>query len=136
MIEIEIIDTPHFDALGNHLRNLNEIFIGQDRGDIIIQDESIMDFHFRIEVFENGKIFGYLNPKLKRFSLNSKIAQGKVNLKTGDLIKIGQTTIKILSATYVSNKSYKQSANEELDKLIEANHPILSIIQSYEKEIK
>lgn len=136
MIEIEILESPHFDQIGIHQRNLNEIFIGHNRGDIIIYDDGIMNFHFRIQVTENGKIYGFLNPKLNRFLHNSKMAQGKISLKINDTFKIGATEIKIISALYVPEKSYKQRANEALDQLIQTQDPFLETIKSLEKEMK
>jgi hypothetical protein len=132
MIQIEVTDSPDYDAIGTRTFQFNEIFIGGRKGNVLINDDKIIDYHFKIEVSES-KIVGYLHPDLKSFHLNGKLAQGRVPLKASDKINIGNSTLLLKQATFQEIKSYKEMTNQNLDQLMQKKDPALEIIKKIEK---
>ena len=132
MIQIEVTDSPDYDAIGTRTFQFNEIFIGGRKGNVLINDDKIIDYHFKIEVSES-KIVGYLHPDLKSFHLNGKLAQGRVPLKISDKINIGHSTVLLKQATFQEIKSYKEMTNQNLDLLMQKKDPVLEIIKKIEK---
>lgn len=132
MIQVEVIGSNDFDSLGVRTYSSNEIFIGHRRGDVLIHDDKIIDYHFKIEVSES-KIMGSIHPDLKNFLLNGKMAQGKVSLKLGDTLTFGKSTVKLNLAAYENTPSYKQITNANLEKLMQNHDPLLEIVKRLEK---
>ena len=132
MIQIEVTDSPDYDAIGTRTFQFNEIFIGGRQGNVLINDDKIIDYHFKIEVSES-KIVGYLHPDLKSFHLNGKLAQGRVPLKASDKINIGNSTLLLKQASFQEIKSYKEMTNQNLDQLMQKKDPALEIIKKIEK---
>jgi hypothetical protein len=132
MIQIEVLDSPDYDAIGIRTFQFNEIFIGGRKGNVLIGDEKIIDYHFKIEVSES-KLVGYLHPDLKTFHLNGKLAQGRVSLKITDKIQIGNSVILLKQAVYQEFKSYKELTNQNLDLLMQKKDPVLEILKKIEK---
>jgi hypothetical protein len=132
MIQIEVLDSPDYDAIGTRTYHFNEIFIGGRKGNVLIGDEKIIDYHFKIEVSES-KVVGYLHPDLKTFHLNGKLAQGRVSLKINDKLLIGNSLILLKQATFQEIKTYKELTNHNLDLLMQKKDPVLEILKKIEK---
>jgi hypothetical protein len=132
MIQIEVTDSPDYDAIGTRTFQFNEIFVGGRKGNVLINDDKIIDYHFKIEVSES-KIVGYLHPDLKSFHLNGKLAQGRVSLKVSDKINIGSSTLVLKQATFQEMKTYKEITNQNLDLLMQKKDPVLEILKKIEK---
>jgi hypothetical protein len=132
MIQIEVTDSPDYDAIGTRTFQFNEIFVGGRKGNVLINDDKIIDYHFKIEVSES-KIVGYLHPDLKSFHLNGKLAQGRVSLKVSDKINIGSSTLVLKQATFQEIKTYKEITNQNLDLLMQKKDPVLEILKKIEK---
>jgi hypothetical protein len=132
MIQIEVTDSPDYDAIGTRTFQFNEIFVGGRKGNVLINDDKIIDYHFKIEVSES-KIVGYLHPDLKSFHLNGKLAQGRVSLKVSDKINIGSSTLVLKQASFQEIKTYKEITNQNLDLLMQKKDPVLEILKKIEK---
>ncbi|MFZ4713075.1 MAG: FHA domain-containing protein [Bacteriovoracaceae bacterium] len=135
MIQIEVTDSADFDALGVRTFYFNEIFIGSKKGNVLIIDDKIIDYHFKIEVNEN-KIMGSLHPDLKSYLLNGKLSQGKNHLKINDKITLGNSILVLKSATFEVIPTYKEQTNINLDALLSKNDPVLEILKKIEKVSK
>lgn len=134
MIKLTILESIDTDALGTRTLWTNSIYIGNKKGDVLVRDEKILNHHFKLEVVDN-ELFGYLHPKLKNFHHNGKIASKKIRLKLQDKIKLGETIFEINHFEITPLENFKQTTNDNLDALIDANSPILDLLKIIEEEM-
>lgn len=96
MIELEITDSPDKDILGKRTYYFDQISIGSGLGSTAIISESKLEaIAIIMEVGEKGVEVDVGEAEFY-LSNGKKIYEGKLH-KEGDIIVIGQTTIKVVS---------------------------------------
>lgn len=135
MIEIEITSSPDVDSIGIQTFHKNLIYFGHDKGEILIDDNGVVDFHAMLEVNENN-CFIHLHKEMKYFHLNGKRTSGIVNLNSNDQITIGETSFLIKKAEYIHYPGKKEIIEQKLNELLETDAPQLELLSHLEEAIK
>jgi hypothetical protein len=132
MIELNIIDSPDVDINNKYTFKKRYLSFGSATENcIIIDDPYLSDQHFTI-VQTHCAIIGKFNNQAGPTYLNSKRVSGIMVLKPMDVIKAGNTTIKIIKfipeelynrQEFLNNKCTEIFNNDQLltDLLIELN---------------
>ncbi len=135
MIEIEIIQSPDPEVMGLRSFCKNIVYIGNNKGDVLIRDDKIIDYHLTIEV-NAYNIYAHIHPNIPYFHLNGKRTSGIINLVPGNLLTIGNTTIAFKDASYQEELSKRDILNTKLNQLIEADAPELEILALLEQRVR
>ncbi|MFN8368992.1 MAG: FHA domain-containing protein [Bacteriovoracaceae bacterium] len=135
MIEITILKTPDTFMLGTYLYHKNSIIIGREKGDLLIDDDKIINNHLKIEFRENT-LFSFKNSKVSSYHLNNKYTDSAYPLNKGDQIQIGDTTILIKSFNFILPFDKTTLIAKNLNEIIANNKEILKTIEVLEKKIK
>ena len=133
MFTFSIIKSPDSFVLCEHTYKRPKLFIGRNKGDFLIDDPQITDYHILILYVEDKLCLRSMDKP--EVLLNKKKTKGLLALKIGDIITIGQTEIQILQFQSLK-KIYQESIPtvEEIDNLPEINKERLKfLLGEYEK---
>jgi hypothetical protein len=135
MIHIEVLQSSDSNVLAPFNFFQNQIYIGRETGDLCINDKNLNTSHIMLEVVENELL---IHPQRGTdfFLINGKRSTIIKKLRAEDIIKIGETTIKILSFSETIKESKKKILNEKLKELMEKNSYRLVAIESLTKLMK
>lgn len=128
MIEIEILESPDRDVIGQYSLSKNEIYLGQVLTDIQINDSLLLNSHAFMEVLDNQLLF-HPQKDAGHYLLNGKRALTIRKLKNGDTIQIGQTKFKIISFNYTQDPSRKEILDQKLASFVENQDPRMEVIE-------
>ncbi|MBT3583856.1 MAG: hypothetical protein HN509_03035 [Halobacteriovoraceae bacterium] len=133
MIEIEIIESPDPEILGPHSFYFQKLIFGRSKNShLFIDDRALCKNHIRIEKSESGVLCQ--NMESKFYLSNGKKISGKKLHKIDDLIKIGETTLKIVSVSN-DDTATKPSLSEKYNAAIERNPKLEELFVEIENEI-
>ena len=128
MIQFEITESPDQDVVGDYHLFKNEIYLGTLLTDIIIKDPEIRKSHAFIEVVDNLLLF-HPQKDVSFYLLNGKRALTIRKLKTGDMIQIGKTKIKIIGFNFSANPSRKEILDSKLQQFMNQQDARLEVIE-------
>lgn len=128
MLQLEIISSPDQSVINLYQFFQNELYLGHSTGNLRISDPELMASHLMIEVVENDLI---VHPQkgVTAYLIDGKRASTIRKIKTGQTLKIGNTTLRVLSYSYTEFKTKKTVLDEKLATLIETNSPKLAVIE-------
>ncbi len=135
MIELQIVSSKDQDVIGTKKFHKNMIYFGHKKGDILIDDDQIIDNHLMLEINEVGT-FIHLNKPDEYFHLNGKRTRGVIKINANDKIKIGTTTFALTAALFIPELVKRDIINAKLNKMIEDDAPELEILSIVEKNLK
>src|SRR3990167_8774046 len=104
MIEVEVLTSPDQFSLGKVTFQKNLIYIGRKSRELNIQEPEVIHQHLMLEVIDD-MILVHASPLIDGFLVNGKITKKIKPLKYGDIIRIGKTEIKLISAIFVPFKT-------------------------------
>ncbi len=135
MIEIEVIESPDIISIGPRNFFFNTILIGKDSGDVLINEEQILDPHLTIEIRPDINL-SYQSPDVPFYHLNNKRVSGPQKIKKNDVIKIENSVLKIINLTY-ENYNTQEETDIFNKKLLEVKDKDPELFKVYEiiKEI-
>jgi hypothetical protein len=138
MIEIEITDSPDSEIIGVFKYNFDKIFLGHsNKNNIVIDDPGIEKFHMVIEISLNQISCRSLSASY--FYFEGKKLSGEKNLAPNTIIRIGETSFKILSflKNPIEEDQEKENEFEEKYSIINESSPeIIDILEQLENELK
>ena len=135
MIIIEFISSPDKEILGQWKTNKDRFRIGRiARNDIIIDDPGISKSHLEINHKKNNLIICTLDESEFYYSNGKKIIGTKMH-KLNDLVRIGDTTFKIINIDNRADKDYSKDISEGYDKIISSSTDMKSVLKMIETEI-
>ena len=135
MIQFEIIKSPDSNIVSKSEFFQNMIYLGRTKGNIIISDPSLLDSHIMIEVVNKDLII-HPQKNVDFYLIDGKRSSSVRKIKTDQVITIGQTSFKVTSFEETLFKSKKNTLDEKLNALIEANSTRLAIIEELAKMMK
>ncbi len=95
MIEFAISKSPDQDVVHNYALKKRKLTIGSgEKNSLIIDDDLMGEHHFTIMQTACSIIGKFSNDKYHSY-LNEKLVTGIIVLKIGDIIRAGDTTLKI-----------------------------------------
>lgn len=128
MILFKIIDSPDLLAIGEYNFNLHHITIGRSHGQTLaINDDSLLKKHLTLKTTESKLIINCDED----FLINNKRAKGTLNLKIGDVIKVGQSQIQILNFNFEHSLN-PNSYYEALEEIGNTDPQLLMLIEKLE----
>ena len=130
MITIFVLDSPDLVSLGEHIFPFENVKIGLKlKNSLVIDDKSIKD-----EVISLSLTKDHLFLNSKNFiKLNNKKIKGKLRLKIGDKISIGQTTLRIENFDCSKIESNDEYYNA-LEQLSKEDPDSYAVIEFFENE--
>ncbi len=135
MIEITVLNSPDIFMLGTYFYHKNSVIIGKERGDLLIDDDKIINNHLKIEV-KNDSILIFKNSKVEFYHINEKYTDSAYPLSVGDKIKIGDTVIVLKNFKYILPFDKTTLIAKNLNEVIAKDPVILKTIEVLEKKIK
>lgn len=132
MIKFAITESPDQEVLSTFEYFHNLIYIGQNSGNLTIHDPALQKTHLLIEVVGEDLIV-HPQKEVEFYLINGKRATTPRKVKINDLVKIGNTTIKLLAYVETPAVSKKAILNHKLDALIEENSHRLPVIEALSK---
>jgi len=133
MISIEFISGPDTTLLGLYQSNFNYLTIGtHKKNSIIIHDPNLLNYQFTLMIRDDLLYIKSESDKAY-FLVSGKKFYGKKNLRSDDLLKVGETTIKIISFKYstIVGKSLTQRFKEATN-----NKPeLVPLLENLEAEL-
>jgi hypothetical protein len=135
MIHFEILKSPDSSMITKIEFFQNVIYIGKTKGNIILNDTSLLESHVMIEVINNDLII-HPQKNVDYYLIDGKRATSIRKIKTNQVITIGQTSFKIINFEETKLKSKKNTLDEKLNILIESNSSRLEIIEDLAKMMK
>lgn len=128
MIHLEVIHSPDSDVLFPFEFFQNQIHLGKKTGNLVIKDSGLLNNHLMIEVVENDLLV-HPQKEVEFFLINGKRATNVRKIKSGDVLTIGETQIKILNFKQTETITRKDVLTQKLNILMEENSPRLSVIE-------
>ena len=96
VVELEFLNSPDRDVLGKRVIYFDEISLGRSRANmVIVDDPGVEKKDIRLSVTESGVFVE--NCESAYYFSNDKKVSGKKLHSQGDSIRVGNTTLKILS---------------------------------------
>ena len=135
MIVIEILETPDPNVKTSFRFHKNDLYIGKNRGDLLIADTSLLASHIMIEILEL-ELLVHPQKGVESFLVNGKRATTIRKVKVGDTITFGHTTLKLIDFSLTPNRSKKTYLNQKLAQLIDTNSPSLPVIEKLSAMMK
>jgi hypothetical protein len=130
MIEIHLTKSKDLEAIGVKKLWKNEIYIGHSSGDIIIDDQQVINHHLFIEILEQeGVLLCHPHPKIDHFLVNGKRCESPRKLLAGDSFAIGINHFEVISFKPEHIQDFDQQLKNNLDELISKNSELLEIIK-------
>ena len=114
MIQFEFLSSSDPELVGTPIFYLNQIYIGNNAAHIHIQEDVSSQF-MSIEITEDS-IQAFLFDK-GFFLLNNKRCESHRTLHIGDIIKIGNTALKLIKAEYQIYKTKSELVNDAIQSL-------------------
>lgn len=135
MIHFEITDSPDLNVKTDFKFHRNQVYLGRRADDLCIVDPGLRDSHLLIEVPEKDLL---IHPQrdVEFYLLNGKRSTSIRRAKVGDVITIGNTSIKILGYQHEEVSTKKDVLKQKLDQLLEANSPRLGVIEKITELMK
>lgn len=135
MIHFEITDSPDLNVKTDFKFHRNEVYLGRKADDLCIADSHLQESHLLIEVPEKDLL---IHPQrgVEFYLLNGKRSTSIRRAKAGDVITIGNTSIKILAFQHEEIASKKDVLKQKLDHLLEVNSPRLGVIEKITELMK
>jgi hypothetical protein len=135
MIQFEVTDCPDSQVMAPFTFYQNQIYLGKSKGDLWINDPSLLANHAMVEVVERDLLF-HPQKGVEFYHLNGKRSSTVRKIKIGDIITIGKTKIKILDFQETRRESKKVILNNKLSKLIAENSLRLTVIERLSRLMK
>ena len=132
MIKFSITESPDQEVLSTFEYFHNLIYIGRTSGNLTIQDNGLLRSHLMIEVVGDDLIV-HPQKEVEFYLINGKRATTPRKVKINDLLKIGNTSIKLIAFDETPATSKKAILNQKLDQLIEENSHRLPVIEALSK---
>ncbi len=132
MIKFSITESPDQEVLSTFEYFHNLIYIGRTSGNLTIQDNGLLRSHLMIEVVGDDLIV-HPQKEVEFYLINGKRATTPRKVKINDLLKIGNTSIKLIAFAETPATSKKAILNQKLDQLIEENSHRLPVIEALSK---
>ncbi len=105
MIEIQILESKDTSTIGIYKFHKNFITIGNMKGDVLIEDDEILDFHFLLRII-NSKLFISLNNLVKEsFFVNHISFQGSYEITLNNEISYKNLHFKVLAFSQTKEKN-------------------------------
>lgn len=133
MIKLEIIRSDDTEILGNKLLYKNQIFIGNNSSDVHIS-ENISINYISIEVSEECATVS-LNGD-GHFLLNGKRSESTRKININDIVKVGNTEIKLIDAEYQIYQQYTQLITDNLKQIQQDNEELLNILYKIQEQVQ
>ena len=128
MIRFEIIKSPDITVTEEFHYFKNELHLGKDKGDLLIDDHELRSTHVMIEI-QGPDLLIHPQREVAYFLINGKRATAIRKLKVNDEVTIGQTVLKIKEFIETERETKTEILNRKLNLLIEGDSPRLSIIE-------
>jgi hypothetical protein len=133
VIKLNIIDGPDKNVLGERIIDLNFFILGNNEGNIRIKDALIENSMWLFSTFldpQSKQIRNTISslPQDKYFFLNDKKYQAEKSFKPNDLIKIGNTTIRIIETNFIEAQDFDQKVMDQLEDLFISGHPVTELL--------
>lgn len=135
MIELKIISSTDPDVIGIKQFYKNLIYFGKNKGDILINDDEIIDYHMFLEVTANRCLI-HLHKNIDHFHLNNKLTNGIVSINPNDIIKIGSTTFTLITSTHEEEPDKSMIISKKLDEILSNDSPLLKVLSKLEQDFK
>ena len=132
MINIEFIQSPDTDVLAAFEYFQNQLYIGQNNGDLWIEDNELYPSHIMLEIIATDLLI-HPQKNVEFYLLNGKRASSVRKLKINDVITIGKTVFKVLNYSETIIETKQQILDKKLNALIAEDSPRLPIIESLTK---
>ncbi len=132
MIKFSITESPDQEVLSTFEYFHNLIYIGRKTGNLTIHDPALHGTHLLIEVVGEDMIV-HPQKEVEFYLINGKRATTPRKVKLNDMVKIGNTTIKLIAFQETPVTSKKATLNKKLDHLIEENSHRLPVIEALSK---
>ena len=133
MIEIEIIESPDTEFLGIYQTFRSRFSVGT-KGILPIADPKLNPIHIQLELDKKGIRVSSVNPG-SFFHLNNKKIAGKKQVQIGDLIKIGNTSFKILNFQFLPRVEHRELLKLQYQKITHDSPDIAMLLAQLEKEL-
>ena len=131
MVTFEISSSPDVERVGETSIFYEHFTLGSARkADIVIEDSALDNIHLSFILNKDGLLVNSTNENFY-FSNGKKLKGGKLH-KTGDFIKIGETTLKIKALDF---KNLSEGFGELYEKRLQENPELESIITQLQKEL-
>ena len=134
MIEFEIHSSPDESASGNHKLIRDEITIGSSkRADVIIYDRDLKGVEATLYIIDNKCTLS--GNDLNIFHVNGKKFTGNKNIKQNDIVKLGNTTFKIISFKSIASSELKHKLTTRYKDILRTDKYLSDILYELEKEL-
>jgi len=128
MIQFEIIRSPDLDIQNLFTFFQNLVYIGRNKGHVLIEDQQLYDSHLILEIIDH-ELMVHPQTHVTHYLIDGKRATSIRKIKTGQTITIGETELKIKDFKETTFKTKKNILDEKLAFLMEQESPRLSIIE-------
>lgn len=135
MIHIEVIQSPDSDVRGSYKYFQNQIYIGRKSEFLQIFDNGLNELHLMLEVIE-GQLYVHPQPNVPFYLIDGKRATNIRKIKSGQVLKISNTSIKVIEFETTDILNKKQVLDAKLSKLIEEGSPRLNVIEKLGQMMK
>ncbi|MBF0311822.1 MAG: hypothetical protein HQK50_18700 [Oligoflexia bacterium] len=138
MLSLIIETSPDCEVIGEHLFNKNVIKFGRSLGDILIDEEGIVNGHISLEISEENELLVHRSGRIESYLVNEKVTNASKRLKVGDTITIQKSKIRIKEFKFDTPKSKKEKVRENLAKIMGHSElsPLRKIILELEGDLK
>lgn len=135
MIHFEILQSPDLNVRTSFQYHKNEIYLGSESPDLSIADPGLLKSHLLIEIPEKDLLV-HPQKEVTSYLLNGKRTTSIRKVKSGDIVTIGNTVIKIISFALTDKPSKKDILNKKLAELLEQDSLRLPVIEKVTKMMK
>ncbi len=135
MVHIEIIQSPDVNVITQFKFHKNEVYLGSVHGDLLIDDSEVKSSHLMIEIHDQEML---VHPQsgVEFYLINGKRATTIRKIKSGDVLTLGKTTLKILDYFLTEALTKKIVLNAKLASLIDRNAPRLPVVEMLTRLMK
>jgi hypothetical protein len=135
MINFEIIESPDANVKTSYKYFKNDLYLGRELGDLLIQDPNLLPSQLMIEILEE-ELLVHPQKGVESYLLNGKRATSIRKVKVGDTIGFGKTVLKILDFSLTPDRTKKTFLNNKLSSMIEKESPRLTVIEKISQMMK
>ena len=132
MIQFKITCSPDQNVINTFKFFQNQIYIGQARGNLRINDSKLSKSHVMIEVVEKDLII-HPQKDVSHYLINGKRATQIRKIKAGDIITIGDTVLEMLAFEETVVPGKKEILETKIKILIKENSSRLSVVEELMK---
>jgi hypothetical protein len=130
MIEIHLTKSNDLEAVGVKKLWKNQIYIGHDVGDIIIDDPQVINQHLFIEILETENVLlCHPHPRIDHFLVNGKRCESPRKILIGDSFAIGENEFEVIAFKPEQKVDFNQQLKQNLDQLIAEKSELLEVIK-------